>query len=68
MVVNDVACNKAQLVILDARNVAAGPVCVVQLPHHLPAGLHGSFCPAYFGPQEFAAPQWKEPNRIRPVG
>lgn len=68
VVVNDSDTNKAQFCILDAQDVEAGPVCTINLPHHLPAGLHGSFTPEYLGPQEAAAPQWKDPNRIRSLG
>ncbi|MEN9247224.1 MAG: carotenoid oxygenase family protein, partial [Gloeomargarita sp. GMQP_bins_69] len=38
------------VVILEAANVAAGPVATLHLRHHVPYGLHGSFTPVYFGP------------------
>ncbi|MGB3309661.1 MAG: carotenoid oxygenase family protein [Nodosilinea sp.] len=40
----------SDLVILDGKDIAAGPVARLKLPHHVPYGLHGSFVPHYFGP------------------
>ena len=37
----DAATATSALYILDARDVAAGPVAVVRLSHHVPHGLHG---------------------------
>lgn len=34
------------LVILDARDMAAGPIARIHLPRRVPAGLHGSWVPA----------------------
>jgi all-trans-8'-apo-beta-carotenal 15,15'-oxygenase len=36
---------QSQLVIMDARDISAGPVATISLPHHIPLGLHGSFSP-----------------------
>ena len=33
----------SRLVILDARDVTAGPVATAQLTHHIPQGFHGNF-------------------------
>jgi all-trans-8'-apo-beta-carotenal 15,15'-oxygenase len=33
------------VVILDGRDLSAGPVARLRLPHHIPYGLHGSFVP-----------------------
>ncbi|MGF1569620.1 MAG: carotenoid oxygenase family protein [Nodosilinea sp.] len=41
----------SDIVILDGRNIASGPLARLKLPHHIPYGLHGSFVPDYFGPQ-----------------
>ncbi|ORA98120.1 carotenoid oxygenase [Mycolicibacter minnesotensis] len=35
----------SRLVIIDARDVGAGPVATAALKHHLPQGFHGSFSP-----------------------
>lgn len=35
----------SQLVVLDAGDVAAGPVATVELPRRVPAGFHGSWIP-----------------------
>ncbi|GFH17146.1 carotenoid oxygenase [Haematococcus lacustris] len=48
----DAEAEKSHVVILDAANVAAGPLARLQLPHHVPMGLHGMFTPAYLGPSE----------------
>ena len=39
------AANSSDLAILDARQVATGPVARVKLPHRIPAGLHGAWRP-----------------------
>lgn len=39
--VYDAARHMTDIVILDARDPAAGPLCVLPLGHHLPHGLHG---------------------------
>ncbi len=43
---------KSQLVILDARDIRAGPVATISLPHHIPLGLHGSFSPDVVLPED----------------
>ncbi|MGK7889029.1 MAG: carotenoid oxygenase family protein [Leptolyngbyaceae cyanobacterium] len=40
----------SELVILDARDLNAGPVAVLRLKHHIPYGLHGTFTETDFGP------------------
>ncbi|MEO5876642.1 MAG: carotenoid oxygenase family protein, partial [Streptosporangiaceae bacterium] len=35
--------HRSQLVILDAADLDRAPLAVVQLPHHLPFGFHGTF-------------------------
>jgi all-trans-8'-apo-beta-carotenal 15,15'-oxygenase len=47
-VVYDAGRHASDLVILDARNLQAGPLATVHLPHHLPHGLHGSFTSRVF--------------------
>jgi all-trans-8'-apo-beta-carotenal 15,15'-oxygenase len=42
----------SDLVILDGRDIEAGPIARLKLSHHVPYGLHGSFVPDYFGPAE----------------
>ena len=37
--------DRAELVILDARRISDGPVCVLPLPMVVPFGLHGTFAP-----------------------
>ncbi len=39
------ASHRSRLVVLDARDVAAGPVFRAQLHHHIPQGFHGNFYP-----------------------
>ncbi|HEX3139029.1 MAG TPA: carotenoid oxygenase family protein, partial [Rhizobacter sp.] len=36
----------SDLVVLDARDVAAGPLAQVHLSHRVPAGFHGNWVPA----------------------
>lgn len=43
VMVYDAARHQSEVVILDAQNLAAGPVTRLPLGHHLPHGLHGSF-------------------------
>ncbi|MGD1905757.1 MAG: carotenoid oxygenase family protein [Leptolyngbyaceae cyanobacterium] len=40
----------SDLIILDAQQIAAGPIARLKLSHHVPYGLHGSFVSDYFGP------------------
>ena len=35
--------NRSDLIVLDARDVARGPIATVLLPHRIPAGFHGSW-------------------------
>lgn len=44
-IVSDRAGRGSQLVVLDASDVAAGPVATVELPRRVPAGFHGSWIP-----------------------
>ena len=39
------ALHRSRLVVLDARDVAAGPRFTAELNHHLPQGFHGNFHP-----------------------
>ena len=57
--------DKGDLVIMDAKNLSQGPVATLHLPHFLPAGLHGSWCPQTFEEGRDAAPKWREPNVVR---
>lgn len=41
---------RSHLAILDAQQVAQGPIARLWLKHHVPYGLHGTFTPEYFGP------------------
>jgi all-trans-8'-apo-beta-carotenal 15,15'-oxygenase len=41
----------SDLIILDGKDIAQGPIARLQLKHHVPYGLHGSFTPEYFGPE-----------------
>eukprot|EP01006_Ploeotia_vitrea_P047150 TRINITY_DN67098_c4_g3_i1.p1 TRINITY_DN67098_c4_g3~~TRINITY_DN67098_c4_g3_i1.p1 ORF type:complete len:526 (-),score=27.11 TRINITY_DN67098_c4_g3_i1:586-2142(-) len=34
--------------VLDAKDITKGPVCTVQLKHHVPIGFHGTFTPHTF--------------------
>jgi all-trans-8'-apo-beta-carotenal 15,15'-oxygenase len=62
----DAAKGQGALAIFDARNLSRGPVAKINLPHHLPSGLHGSWCSQYFGPEEGSAvPVWRPPRQIR---
>jgi len=50
--VYDGARHGTDLAILDARDLAAGPVATLHLDHHLPHGLHGSFSSGRFAPED----------------
>lgn len=43
---------RSSLVVLDALNIATGPICRLWFKHHLVHGLHGSWCQEYYGPRE----------------
>ena len=38
----------SSFVVLDAKHVDQGPICVVKLLHYLPSGFHGTFTPSVF--------------------
>jgi all-trans-8'-apo-beta-carotenal 15,15'-oxygenase len=61
--------DRGELVILDAQRVADGPLATVRLPHHLAAGLHGSFSPKLLlkGWEEAAGRDWRQANVVRQV-
>ncbi|MCF2970502.1 carotenoid oxygenase family protein [Synechococcus sp. Nb3U1] len=44
-VIFDAASQRSQVVILEAQDLAAGPIARIPLRHHIPYGLHGSFTP-----------------------
>ncbi|KAG2485817.1 hypothetical protein HYH03_015527 [Edaphochlamys debaryana] len=56
-----------EVVILDALDLARGPLATIRLPHRLPAGLHGSWDGAYWGPEpgDAAVPRWQELGSIK---
>src|SRR5579875_3489360 len=41
--------------VLDAADLAKGPVARIPLRHHVPHGLHGYYSEAYFGPSSINA-------------
>lgn len=43
--------NRTEIAIFDAQNISSGPIAKMNLKHHVPYGLHGSFAEAYFGPE-----------------
>jgi carotenoid cleavage dioxygenase len=46
---HDNASNRTELVVLDARDVAAGPVARVEIPQRVPYGFHATWVPATEG-------------------
>ena len=42
--------DRTELAIFNAQDITPGPVATLKLKHHIPYGLHGSFTPAFFGP------------------
>ena len=42
--------DRTELAIFDAQDITVGPIAKLNLKHHVPYGLHGSFTPHYFGP------------------
>ncbi|WP_026732141.1 carotenoid oxygenase family protein [Fischerella sp. PCC 9605] len=46
--VYDAACDRSDVVILDARNFNQGPIARLHLKHHIPYGLHGNFTSEVF--------------------
>ena len=43
--------HRTELAIFDAKDITTGPIAKLNLKHHVPYGLHGSFTSAYFGPE-----------------
>ena len=43
---------RSSLVILNTRDLAAGPIYRLWLNHRLVPGLHGSWIPQYYGPKK----------------
>ncbi len=41
--------HRSYLAILDGEDVEKGPLACLHLKHHIPYGLHGSWCNRYFG-------------------
>ncbi|WAP55612.1 carotenoid oxygenase family protein [Streptomyces sp. S465] len=44
-IVSDLRRDASELIVLDAHDITAGPVATVELPHRVPAGIHGSWVP-----------------------
>ncbi|OLT28327.1 hypothetical protein BJF83_15705 [Nocardiopsis sp. CNR-923] len=44
-IVSDLRRRLSELVVLDARDPTGEPVATVELPHHVPLGVHGSWIP-----------------------
>ncbi len=51
-VVYDSAHHRSDVVILDALDLNKGAIARLYLKHHIPYGLHGSFAPTSFAPQQ----------------
>jgi len=50
--VYDAAHDRSDVVILDARDLEKGPVARLHLKHHIPYGLHGTWTPERFAPDD----------------
>ncbi|KPQ34384.1 MAG: all-trans-8'-apo-beta-carotenal 15,15'-oxygenase [Phormidesmis priestleyi Ana] len=44
--------HNTELAIFNAQDITTGPIAKLNLKHHVPYGLHGSFTSQYFGPQQ----------------
>ncbi|MDN3057542.1 carotenoid oxygenase family protein [Streptomyces sp. SRF1] len=44
-IVSDLRRDASELIVLDAHDIAGAPVATVELPHRVPAGIHGSWIP-----------------------
>lgn len=61
--VHNAASGKGELAILDARDVGAGPVATIRLPHFLPGGLHACWTGEVFGAAAGEGePKWRQPR------
>jgi all-trans-8'-apo-beta-carotenal 15,15'-oxygenase len=49
--VYNAAHHRSDLAILDGEDLEKGPLACLHLKHHIPYGLHGSWCDRYFGEQ-----------------
>jgi carotenoid cleavage dioxygenase-like enzyme len=49
----------SQFVVFDAADIAAGPVCRVDLPRALSFGLHGTFVPDLIFQADELLRRWK---------
>ena len=52
----------SQFVVFDAADIAAGPVCRVDLPRALSFGLHGTFVPDLIFQADELLRRWKVAN------
>ncbi|KAG2453988.1 hypothetical protein HYH02_001032 [Chlamydomonas schloesseri] len=59
VLLNDAQAMRAELCVLDARDLTAGPVAVLELPHHVPHPRALHFTRAYAGPGLAAPPGWR---------
>jgi all-trans-8'-apo-beta-carotenal 15,15'-oxygenase len=58
----DGATKTSTLIILDAADVASGPVARVRLSHAVPHGLHGDWTDVVYGPASEVA--WDAPSDV----
>lgn len=47
----DTAARRSEVLLFDAKDVAAGPVTRLAVPRPVPHGLHGTWLSAYHGPE-----------------
>lgn len=52
---------RTELAIFNAQDITAGPIAKLNLKHHVPYGLHGSFTSQYFGPTASTEPPAENP-------
>ena len=54
--ITDMEADLSECVLIDAKDIAAGPVCRIRLPHRISSGTHATWAPGDSLRKDRAAP------------